>query len=815
VASVDNHFEVFFDLVPTGAALYAPVYDEHSELIDFRFARLNLAGQRLLGLPAQPPLTFREYYPNSVPTGIFAQYRRAYLTGQPSTYDVPYAGDGLDTYFRLVAQRSGEMLVVNFTDMADLPHSEVEQSLRESKAREQAAHAEAEAERQRFYDLLMQLPASMATYRGPTHVYELVNRRHQQLFGSRQLLGQPIRQALPEQQGQGIIALLDKVYTTGEPHHEPEQEVWVDTSDTGQAKRRYYNVLLQPVSDAQGRVSGLLNFAYDVTEQVEARQQLSQLNQELEARVQRRTQQALGLQADLLAAAQQQVHARELLYQIFEQTPAAICIQRGPEHRYEYANQAYHDFFPGRPFIGQSVAEALPETVDSGVIALLDRVYQTGETYYGYELPLLIAQPAGPPRQMYFTFTYQALRENGEIVGISTFAYNVAEQVRGRQQREAERLRLERLLLEAPAGIGVLSGPTFVFELVNPLYQQLMPRRQLLGRPLLEAVPELVDSPVPTLLQHVYDTGETHLAQEIQVPIAATEGGEAEERYFTFIYQARRDEQGCVDGILTFVFEVSEQVWARQQVQHLNQALTTANEELQESNRQLKRTNVDLDTFVYTASHDLKAPIINIESILTALRETLPPAAQQDVLVTHLLELLDHTVARFQFTITQLTDISRLQLAHVGPAEPVVLASVVHDVRLDLMPAIAAAGTHLTVAVPAELVVSFSPSNLRSVVYNLLSNAIKYRALDRPSRVHVHATQTAQGIVLMVQDNGLGMSEVQQRQLFGLFQRLHTHVEGTGVGLYISKRLIENAGGTIAVQSQPNAGTVFTVTFPI
>nr|WP_235998586.1 ATP-binding protein [Hymenobacter sp. BT559] len=130
------------------------------------------------------------------------------------------------------------------------------------------------------------------------------------------------------------------------------------------------------------------------------------------------------------------------------------------------------------------------------------------------------------------------------------------------------------------------------------------------------------------------------------------------------------------------------------------------------------------------------------------------------------------------------------------------------------MPAIAAAGAQLTVAVPDELVVSFSPSNLRSIVYNLLSNAIKYRALDRPARVHVSATLTEAGVMLAVQDNGLGMSELQQRQLFGLFQRLHTHVEGTGVGLYISKRLIENAGGTIRVQSQLNEGTTFTVTFP-
>jgi signal transduction histidine kinase len=226
------------------------------------------------------------------------------------------------------------------------------------------------------------------------------------------------------------------------------------------------------------------------------------------------------------------------------------------------------------------------------------------------------------------------------------------------------------------------------------------------------------------------------------------------------------------------------------------------------------RTNVDLDTFVYTASHDLKAPITNIESILLALRDTLPPAVQQDELVNHLLGLLDTTVSRFQFTIGQLTDISRLQLAHSGPKEKIALAPVVAAVRLDLAPAIVAADTQLSVEVAPELVVSFSPANLRSIVYNLLSNAIKYRAPDRPARVWMRAEQTPTAVVLMVQDNGLGMSEVQQRQLFGLFQRLHTHVEGTGVGLYISKRLIENAGGTITVHSQPEVGTTFTVVFP-
>ena len=69
-------------------------------------------------------------------------------------------------------------------------------------------------------------------------------------------------------------------------------------------------------------------------------------------------------------------------------------------------------------------------------------------------------------------------------------------------------------------------------------------------------------------------------------------------------------------------------------------------------------------------------------------------------------------------------------------------------------------------------------------------------------------------LVLAVQDNGLGLTEAQQGELFGMFRRLHTHVEGAGVGLFTVKRLVDNAGGTITVESQPGIGSTFTVSLP-
>jgi len=400
----------------------------------------------------------------------------------------------------------------------------------------------------------------------------------------------------------------------------------------------------------------------------------------------------------------------------------------------------------------------------------------------------------------------------------------VTEQVRARQLREAQQAELQRLFAQAPMAIVVLRGPTFIIEQANENAEVIWGRTaaQVMGRPHFEAIPDSAGQGFEKLLTGVLESGEPVVLHEVPIVLNRAHTGRPDTGYYTIIFKPLRDEHQRVSRIAVMWTESTDQVLARQQVQDLNQELaaineelTATNEELNESNAQLTRTNVDLDTFVYTASHDLKAPITNIESIVLALRDTLPAAVQQDELVAHLLDLLNQTVARFQITINQLTDVSRLQLAHTGPTEPVVLAPVVQDVRLDLLPAITAAGAQLTVEVPAGLVVSFSPANLRSIVYNLLSNALKYRAPDRPALMHVRAAPTEAGVVLTVQDNGLGMSEVQQRQLFGLFQRLHTHVEGTGVGLYISKRLIENAGGTIAVQSQPNAGTTFTVTFPL
>jgi PAS domain S-box-containing protein len=251
----------------------------------------------------------------------------------------------------------------------------------------------------------------------------------------------------------------------------------------------------------------------------------------------------------------------------------------------------------------------------------------------------------------------------------------------------------------------------------------------------------------------------------------------------------------CVE----FVLDITEAKQAEQQLQAFNEQLT--------------RANVDLDNFIYTASHDLKAPITNIEGLLYALQDQLPASVQQTYDVGPLLDMMAGAVQRFLRTIEHLSDVVKLQQAHEGDLAEVALLPVIEDVRRDLRPQLAAAGAQVDLDVHGCLAVQFSAKNLRSVVYNLLSNAVKYRHPDRTPRVRIACHQQAPYTVLSVADNGLGLEPSKQAELFTMFRRFHAHVEGSGIGLFMVKRIVENAGGRVEVHSTLGEGTTFLIYF--
>lgn len=128
---------------------------------------------------------------------------------------------------------------------------------------------------------------------------------------------------------------------------------------------------------------------------------------------------------------------QQVFYQMFMEAPALVCVLSGPAYKYSFVNPPYQQLFAGRQLQGLSVAEALPELVDQGIIGLLDQVYQTGKTFYGNEVQLRLADAAGQYHDAYFNFTYQRFDEAEGQVGILVFAYNVTKLVQARKALEA------------------------------------------------------------------------------------------------------------------------------------------------------------------------------------------------------------------------------------------------------------------------------------------------------------------------------------------------------------------------------------------
>ena len=229
-----------------------------------------------------------------------------------------------------------------------------------------------------------------------------------------------------------------------------------------------------------------------------------------------------------------------------------------------------------------------------------------------------------------------------------------------------------------------------------------------------------------------------------------------------------------------------------------------------DKNKELEKTNVDLDNFIYTASHDLKSPIVNLEGLINLLRKKLNKVTSfKDI---QLLDMVELSIQKLKGTIADLTEITKVQKDLEEDAQQISFKEILEDVKDGIKTNITESGAIIEEDFKVSHIV-YPRKNLRSIIYNLLSNAIKYRALERPLKINIQTYMENGSIVFSVEDNGLGISKDQQPKLFTMFKRLHTHVEGTGIGLYIIKRIIENRGGRIEVDSSLDEGTTFRTFF--
>jgi PAS domain S-box-containing protein len=261
-----------------------------------------------------------------------------------------------------------------------------------------------------------------------------------------------------------------------------------------------------------------------------------------------------------------------------------------------------------------------------------------------------------------------------------------------------------------------------------------------------------------------------------------------------------------------------EQIWIGtlvdiQDLEEAKELLKSSNLNLTDINKALTKSNKDLDNFVYTASHDLKAPVVNMKGLLNELMIMLEDKHQFNGNFKSITTMLNASVNKLFETINDLAEITRIQKVNEGEVEDQDIATIFEDVNNILKGVIDDSGAEITTDFDSCSQIKFASKNLQSILYNLLSNSIKYRSPDRKTEILIKTEKHDRDCVLIVKDNGLGMESNKIGKAFGMFKRLHDHVDGTGIGLYIVKRIVDDAGGKIEVKSEVNKGTTFKVFF--
>ncbi len=225
---------------------------------------------------------------------------------------------------------------------------------------------------------------------------------------------------------------------------------------------------------------------------------------------------------------------------------------------------------------------------------------------------------------------------------------------------------------------------------------------------------------------------------------------------------------------------------------------------------ELVRSNAELEQFAYVASHDLQAPLRHVLSYLQMLVEDHAPALNDEARFA-----IERAVAGAERMRALITDL--LAYSRVGrldrPAETVDVEALLTSLAAELSGAIAEPSAEVTWG-PMP-VVTINASRLRQLFGNLIGNALKFRS-ESPPRVAITAEPHPDGWLFCVADNGIGIPAEHRERVFSIFQRLHApgSFEGTGIGLAVCRKIVDQAGGRIWVEAAPEQGTVICFTLP-
>jgi PAS domain S-box-containing protein len=511
---------------------------------------------------------------------------------------------------------------------------------------------------------------------------------------------------------------------------------------------------------------------------------------------------------EALAKLQSRLAESELdLRNIVLTAPIGICILDAATLVAEIVNDSFVEV-AGKPreaiagkYYWDTFAEARPfyESALAGVV-------RDKQTFVAQEVGLMLIRH-GREEWIYVSFVYAPILDiAGQVKKVAVWVLDNTHQVVARRKVEESEKSIRTMILQAPVAMCIFHGPTYRVSIANHKMLELWGKQSpdVLDKPIFEGLPEVKDQGLEALLDNVYSTGETFNAYER--PVMLPRNGKLDTVYVDFVYERLEGGDGQTKDILAVAIDVTSQVFARRKIEDI---VAWRTKELAEANRNLERSNEELSQFAHITSHDLQEPIRKIAVYAGRLEDK----AGTGTNARNYLAKITTAANRMQNLIRDVLTYSELS-RHAPAYEPVDLQQTVREavtefelliqeksaiIRFDGLPTID--------AVPLQMFQLFG---------NLISNALKYAKDDKPPVISITCDREGHNFHLEVRDNGIGFSPEYADQIFSIFKRLHRkdQYSGTGIGLAMCKKIVENHGGTITATGSPGEGATFHLILP-
>lgn len=751
-----------FDASPSSISVYRAVYDIDGQVEDFEIVMVNQFTIAIVGGTDPIGKQLTKQFPTVLTNGVFGNYKNVFLTGKPIDFEVWYEGEGMHNWFRMIVNKVYDLLVVMTEDITDRKKSEEETK----------KHL---AILQQSEDL-----AEMGSWE-----YDIATGIFQWSEGMYRLFDLP----------RGV---------------EVKPEIYVDFAmeeDRNIASRIVQNLKKNFSSfDEVLRIKG------------ENAPRILKIRGTVITNEKQEPQKVVGVDLDITGikvAEERMEESEDLLQQTTWATPDAINIYDLEQKQSIHLNNCLADW------IGLQRAD-LTEMGYKGRLQLLhpddrERLDAFNNSMYTAAddetrtIEYRLQTPAGKTLWIRDRSKIFKRDKEGKPTHILSVLQDFTQEVELRRQL-SERSRFVERLFDASIDRMFVLDKDLIIQAWNKKCEEYYSKRrdEVIGRSYIDAFPRMAESAeVMNALQMAFSGEQTHVSARKEIYINTIT-----ERFYVPLFTG----EGEVSAVLCVLHDVTRAFQSKEELKELNRTLEQKNKELEEKNE-------EISSFAFIASHDLKEPLRKLYTFSDWLLQK-EAGGLSETGKTYIKKIAN-SVRRMDMLIEDV-----LVLAKIGsdkrPPQKINLNAVLQRVTGELKDYIKQKEAEVNAGhLP---IITGNDNQVFYLFKNLLSNAIKFQLPGNQPLIKITAGQVDSSQILSerltgvndyykisFEDNGMGFEMKYAKKIFQVFQRLHTKVEyeGTGMGLAICRKIMENHAGFIRVESEPGKGSIFSCYFPI